>query len=429
MVNNIKLNSGRIKEIINDLKNSYSSESIASIDTKIKLDFICKVLQLSIEDFDNLLASHSAVFRTIKGHVFEAVFDLIIVNNGYDVVEVGGDKNIDRIVNDRTLQLKTPYVKKKINNLIKRVAYKTHKTHGAKSEKESFSYYHSVADFPDYLVGLVSYKPLQILILSKDELPKHPANPQYILSPFEIEWNKHEALNNFSRLGIDNIDLNTQNYLLTNLKTELLPLTCKELDLKTDVIINTILNENNFRIWDMAIRGFAREVAFKSYLDKIGVKYYNTNKFARLRYDKADLLLINKYELSPQYFQIKGPSINYCNFNGENSTITVETQLTRGRVNDHETQSRLYLKTDFDYLIIAIDPVITQRYQSELRNINKLEWEFYAIPVSQLKYHPTYQTRLKSIQTFYYTSINPYKIDTTWKNQWLTQDEVDISNL
>jgi hypothetical protein len=429
MLDNINLCTGRIEEIIYNLKLLYNTQSIASITTQDKLIFLCNILQLEIQDFDQIISSISPVFRTIKGHSFEAIFDLLIIKNGYDVVEVGGDTNIDRIVNGKTLQLKTPYMKKnqkKVKSLINTVAYKTHKTHGAKSEKESMNYYHCVTDFPDYLVGLVSYNPFKILILSKDELPKHPTNPKYILSPFEIQYDNHEALNNFKMLGIDDVDLNTNNYLATQLEEELLPLTCKELLLKTEVIIDVILNKNNFRIWDMSIRGFAREIAFKKYLNKIGVKHYDTNEFPRHRANKADLLLKSKPDGSPQYFQIKGLSINNCWFDGTNSTVTVETQLTRGRVNDHPTQSRLYLKTDFDYLIIAIDPVITQRYHLELGKTNKLEWEFYAIPVSQLKSHRKYQNRLNSMQRFLYTSIDEYKININWQNQWLMNNEVDI---
>ena len=35
---------------------------------------------------------------------------------------------------------------------------------------------------------------------------------------------------------------------------ELLPLTAKSLGLKTDIIVDSILRESNFRIWDMNIK-------------------------------------------------------------------------------------------------------------------------------------------------------------------------------
>ena len=45
----------------------------------------------------------------------------------------------------------------------------------------------------------------------------------------------------------------------------------------------------------------------------------------------------------------------------KNSIIDIETQLSRGRVNDHPTQSRLYHFTDFEYLILALDPSYARR--------------------------------------------------------------------
>ena len=105
----------------------------------------------------------------------------------------------------------------------------------------------------------VQYIPLRIIFLERDELPVHPNDPDRILSPFYIQWNGHIGLNAFDRIGIPNF-VNTS--WLTTISPEkdkeLLPQTSNALNLKTDFILNTILLENNFRIWDMNIRGFAR---------------------------------------------------------------------------------------------------------------------------------------------------------------------------
>ena len=55
-------------------------------------------------------------------------------------------------------------------------------------------------------------------------------------------------------------------------------------------------------------------------------------------------------------------------FNGKDSIIATETQLTRGRVSNHPTQSRLYLKTDFDYLILCVDPPLVRLFDKEFDN-------------------------------------------------------------
>lgn len=84
--------------------------------------------------------------RTVKGHVFETYFDDLIESCGQESEGIGGDSGIDRIVNGITLQLKTPTA---AGTKGPYVQYKTHKTHGAKSEQGSYDYYHTVDEFAD----------------------------------------------------------------------------------------------------------------------------------------------------------------------------------------------------------------------------------------------------------------------------------------
>jgi hypothetical protein len=159
---NEHLGTGRIKEIINALKSTYGVTTIRELNPEIKLNSLLTAMQLDINDFDCLIADNSPVFRTIKGHAFEIVFEYIVKRAGYDVIDVGGDGAVDLIVNGYKLQLKTPYSAGTRGQIIQ---YKTHKTHGAKSESESMDYYHNIDEFADFLVGLVSYDPFRILIL------------------------------------------------------------------------------------------------------------------------------------------------------------------------------------------------------------------------------------------------------------------------
>jgi hypothetical protein len=172
---------GSIKEIISALKKQYEVNSVKELTEKQKLDCLCHILQLTYSQLDQLIALNSPVFRTVKGHVFEAIFDHLVEACGQEVIEVGGDEAVDRIVNGIKLQLKTPTLAGTKGRLVQ---YKTHKTHGAKSELESLDYYHHKAEFADYLVGLISYSPLRILFLKKDELPTHLQSPEHIISPF-----------------------------------------------------------------------------------------------------------------------------------------------------------------------------------------------------------------------------------------------------
>lgn len=391
------LGTGRIIEIIDSLER-YHNKNILEIPVEHKITVLCESLGLSNNDLDDLIIENSPVFRTVKGHVFETFFDSLIRGMGYSVTEVGGDEAVDRIVNNYSLQLKTPNMAGTKGCFVQ---YKTHKTHGAKSEVESIDYYSSVDSFADFLVGLVSYEPLNIVFIAKKELPTTSNSHLHIKSPFTIDWTSHLGLNNFSRIGVSGVpkinDLRPKD-------SEWLPKTSSLLNLSSKVIIDTFLKKENFRMWDMAIRGFAREKSFTKYC-----KYNNINLdhpciTKRLRYDKADHVIKENGRYT--FLQMKGVSTNNCRFDLVDPLIATETQLTRGRVNDHETQSRLYLVTDFDYLILAIDPPIA----SLCRGKKIINTEFYKIPTTHLDTHPTLTHRLKSLQKFSFSALQAYKM-------------------
>lgn len=397
------LESSAMRDIVPFLLRTYNVAKITDIPTIHKVNFLCKLMDLSHSAFDSVLSDNPPVFRTVKGHVFESYFDELLILNGYISQEVGGDTSIDRIVNNYSLQLKTPYEAGTKGNIIQ---YKCHKTHGAKSEQESVSYYHSLEEFPDYLIGLISYNPQRILILKKNELPLvNTTEGEYILSPFKVDLSLTNGINAFSRLGIT-IDP-TSSLELQPHNSEPLPKTAWKCGVTTEVIINTILNVNNFRMWDMAIKGFAREYSFKSYCYNQGILLEDPRVTGRLRYDKADFVI--QSGLSYLFLQMKGVSINNCKLDIDDPIIATETQLTRGRVNDHPTQSRLYLASDFDYLIIALDPIIAHQC-NKLGEQDPLMWEYYKIPTSVLSRHHIHSNRLSSLQRFTYSSLQHYRM-------------------
>lgn len=400
------LGTGRIGEIMSALRKVHHVESIRELSEKIKLNALLVSLQLRADELDSIIADNSPVFRTIKGHAFEIVFEYLIMSAGFDVTDVGGDGNVDLIVNGVKLQLKTPY---SAGTTDKIVQYKTHKTHGAKSERESMDYYHDVNEFADYLVGLISYEPLKMIFLNKDELPRHPKSKKHILSPFIIKWEKHKGLNNFKRIGIDKIELSSRLYFPVDLKKELLPKSAARLNLTTNIILDTILFQSNFRIWDMAIRGWAREVAINNLFAENKIDTIKPITVRKSRGDKSDFALKRKTG-GFDFFQVKGVSTNNCSFKGKNSVLATETQLTRGRVNDHPTQSRLYLKTDFDYLILCVDPPLVKMFDKEIGIDKGLYWKYYCIPTAELEVHHTLKNRLKSLQSFNVLDIEKYQI-------------------
>lgn len=410
------LGTGRIYEIIDALLKSHNVISTRHLDEKIKLDALLTALQLSASELDSVIADNSPVYRTIKGHAFEVVFEHLVLSAGYTVVDVGGDQAIDLTVNDHDLQLKTPTL---AGTKGVYVQYKTHKTHGAKSERESMDYYHHVDEFADFLVGLISYEPLKIIFLSKDELPTHPKDQTRIRSPFTVVWADHPGLNAFSRIGVEGLDLSYSDHVPTDLSKELLPKSSRRLNLKTDIILDTIIFDTNFRIWDMSIRGFSREVVISNFLRSIGKRVFNPVQVRNDgRGDKSDFAMKSK-DGSYKYFQVKGVSTNNCKFTGKDSIVATETQLTRGRVNDHPTQSRLYLETDFDYLILNLDPPYVNLYEKERGNDVKLQWKQYCIPTSELDSHHKYGHRIKSLQTFRYDDLDKYLVSEDFFDQFI----------
>jgi len=394
------LSFGRIENIINALKKVYNVDAVSLLSEEIKIDALCRSLGLSIEAFDNMLANNSPVLRTVKGHSFEVAFERILTYNNISVSDIGGDSDIDLQIGKYSLQLKTPNLGGSTED---KIEYKTHKTHGAKSERESMDYYHKVDDFADYFVGLISYSPFKVFIIPKEKLPRHRLDNRYIQSPFKLdlldsEYSKY--INAFHLLDFSLSDFSLSK--ITNGKDEILPLTSSAIGVCSGIILDTILRECNFRIWDMSIRGFAREVALKQFFDKQGVKYSDrTTEYKKERGDKADLVIWND-DGSLSFLQVKGISTNNCNF--QSGVIATETQLTRGRVNDHPTQSRLYLATDFDFLILATEPCIT--YMVEKTS----EWSFFMVPTSELRRHPKIPHRINHLQKFLWKEIVKYRL-------------------
>lgn len=405
---------GSIGGIIIGLQNRHNVANVKELSTTVKLNALCESLQLSHIQFDRTIASHPEVLRTVKGHAFESVLDRICSAAGIELLAVGGDGPIDRTLNGITLQLKTPYAAGTSDGIVE---YKSHKTHGAKSESESMEYYHSVDEFADYLIGLVSYEPLRIVVLPKAQIPRHPLDNDRILSPFRIQLEGNEHLNAFDLIGAGAIAECAE--LFVAQPDELLPLTSHILNLNSDIILNTILDVDNFRIWGMSIRGFAKEIVFKDFLNASRIAHFPPGQLRNDgRANKSDIALRHLVTQQPTFLQVKGVSTSNCKFNGENSIVGIETQLTRGRVNDHPTQSRLYLATDFDFVLIGLDPLVVWAFHDEVGRPRVLEWEFFAVPTNLLSRHHVFGNRLSSVQRFRYVDLAPYSVTPRWIRQW-----------
>ena len=406
------IQTGKIAEI-NAVAEKFYHVKPVNLPPEEKLKILCTVMQISAGDMDEIISKQSQVERTIKGHTFEVLFDLVMQHNGVKCEEIGGDTDYDRAVHGHTLQLKTPYMGGCSEGI---VSYKTHKTHGAKSQEESFDYYHRVESFADYLVGLVSYQPFELMIVPKEKLPRVEDHTEYIASPLYLPLENSPWKNNFAQLGIDQ-DLKFLDEPLKPGENECLPQTSAWIDLKSDYVLRAIFIERNFRIWDMNMRGFIRECAINKLLKENLVARYPVSTTGLPRADKSDMVLKRR---DGEYvrFQIKGLTWRGCNLAGKDTRIDCETQLSRGHVNDHPTQSRLYMATDFDYLLVAVDPPYSNMLSMSACNMQDYNWRFYCVPVEDLRRHPTYTRRLASHQYILYTELQRYRVDAEWFQQW-----------
>ena len=255
---------------------------------------LAKCILKVFNDFFYILPSLKlrTLLYTIKGHAFELIFDDVMSINGIVSEEVGGDSDVDRIVNSYSLQLKTPFIKgcDEIKNII---SYKTHKTHGSKSESESMDYYHKVSDFADFLVGLVSYEPFHLLIIPKNSLPRVKKDNSYIEDPMYFSTKNNPYIDNYSQLGI-NTSISIPDGFFSLSDNELLPISSKMFDIKSKYLINTIFLSENFRIWDMNMRGFIREHVFNKALKAHNIKPISPTSLNIERSNKCDFILRRK---------------------------------------------------------------------------------------------------------------------------------------
>ncbi len=75
---------GRISEIY-DISENYFNQSPQDLAPETKLHILCSIMKITPSDLDEIISSHSAVSRTIKGHAFEVVFDAMMHVNYSDL--------------------------------------------------------------------------------------------------------------------------------------------------------------------------------------------------------------------------------------------------------------------------------------------------------------------------------------------------------
>ena len=76
------------------------------------------------------------------------------------------------------------------------------------------------------------------------------------------------------------------------------------------------------------------------------------------------------------------------------------------------------MASDFDALLIAMDPAYTNTFSIECYGETDYSWSFYAIPVNKLQRHPRFPSRLKPNQYFRFVDLQYYRINDSWFDLW-----------
>lgn len=331
---------------------------------------------------EKFILENSHIWRPIKGHCFETWFDRIVNDIGLQIKSGSGDDIVDRILQGKTLQLKTPYANGTRTG--KQVSYILHKTHGV--EKRPYNLY-KPEDFADYLVG---YHPDGVIICPRKDIPLQKDYPgrdwgDYLADPAVFDWNS-KWLNRYDLLGIDPKKITYSDYSQNNTK---FPQIGKITKLSDDDVIETILKPSNFRILEQNLLGSIREWHFENIAKKQNIKLRPASGSDEI---KIDHVLNNGKTI-----QVKGRTKSLCT----SDTVGVEVKGSHGRI-----PQRLYKEGSFDFLVVVLDPfLIPKKFES--KDVDISEFNCVVIPAGDLPIHP----RSSEWEKNYYKDIFKFKFD------------------
>jgi len=348
-----------------------------SSDADIIKEFHSKVGFIPWKELEEFILKTPHVWRPIKGHCFETLFDNFIESLGKHTKPIGGDDAVDREINGITLQLKTPYISGTISG--QRISYALHKTHGLEKKPHNL-YTHS--DFADFLIGF--HPEDKLIICPNQQIPRNKDYPnrkwgEYLADPVIFDWNS-KWINRFDLLGLDIKEFKNPHNGENN---ELFPRIGKETRLSDIEIIKTIMKPENFRVFVHNLQGSIREIHFNKACEERGIKLSEVSSDRTTREKiKVDFLYKGKK------IQVKGITKRLS----QQETLGVEIKGSHGR-----TPQRLYKKNDFDVLAVVIDPYLLP----PSKDIDNTKYNFYLINVSALPLHKNSKKNMYAFKKVY----------------------------
>lgn len=356
-----------------------------------------KSIRMTTKEFDRFCSSRPHILRSIRGHAFEVWFDSLMARSGYTYEVVGGNDIIDRRVNGHSIQLKTPFWNGTIVNKV--VQYKMHKTHGRERYPEAL---YKREEFAEFLVCMHPDK--EVIICPTERIPtRAEVNPrlkwgEYIADPVPFDWNT-EWLNRYELLGID-----YKRLVFKALgESRILPRIAEKIGYHDSEIIKAILDPKNFRVWQQLIVGSVREFHFLKFLTKNGVTVSKPDTLDFRSRVKVDYLYKQQGRGPPLRIQVKGLTKGLC----KGPVLGCETQCSHGRI-----PTRLYRRSDFEILVVVIDPSTISPDDATKVGINADQYNFLFVKMSKLPRHPrSDEWGVEYIKSSYHFNINKVKFN------------------
>ena len=332
-----------------------------------------ETIKMTVPEFDEFCSSQDYIVRSIRGHAFEVWFDELMSRSGYNCRIVGGDEVVDRVLNGHTIQLKTPYLRGTIEK--QQISFRMHRTHGREKHPEAL---YLPAEFADFLVGL--HPDGGLVICPATELTRRAAlNPnlkwgEYIADPLPFEWNT-PWLNRFDLLGVAKDRL----VFLTTTTGTVLPKLSEAVGFGDAEIIKAIMSKENFRVWNQLIVGSVRQHHFMKFITRNNIDLKEPTELDTRGREKVDYVYWQKSKGKLLRIQVKGLTRGLCKGN----TLGCETQCSHSRV-----PVRLYRRSDFEVLVIVIDPGVIPADTAEKLGVGRDEYNYLFVRMSDLPLHP-----------------------------------------
>ncbi len=323
-------------------------EPMINAELKERFEKVIEIKNIDWAVIDEVAMSDANILRPIKGIAFEEYLKKIILQRYPNTIITDGvgDSDIDLIVNDKKVQVKTIDKGSTRPNIFVGVAL--HKTHGDETRPNNLYKKNN----PTFDILAVLHPDSGVLLIPYSNIPTNKTWTDHLADPAQFDWNS-EWLNKWSVLDADMIDNETLDTRIIP-QNSMLPNLSRETYLEDYEIIEMLCKPQYFRAAVMGLKGNIKEHWFKNKMKSIGLITIDPIG----SYSKCDVIIQNKQNQHNRV-QVKGTSKNMCSL--IDKTIGFEIMGTHGQF-----PHRGYKKSSIDYVsIIVSEDQLPKEYEIE----------------------------------------------------------------